>query len=279
MAVLNPGTSSPTKKEQLIPMLPQPIQAKSAEPLFSDDGWAMSEKLDGQRLIVRSLSHAIVGYNRQGLKTSIPSDIHEGFYDIPVGWTFDGELVNGTYHVFDIIEAKSKSLLNVPFEKRYSLLVSVMDRKTYGMKKVPHFSTESGKTGLFTRLLKNKAEGVVFKMLKAPYASGRTGNILKYKFVKDVDAVILEKGVDGKDAMRLGVFKDGDIFDIGKCSTLTGDGPESKVGDVVSVQCLYATASGKLYQPVTPLIRTDKAPEECTYTQIEDIQLPKGKDE
>ena len=87
--------------------------------------------------------------------------------------------------------------------------------------------------------------------------------------------MVIDRGINGKDNLLLGVYRDGEMVEVGKVSALTGDGPRVSIGDVVTVKVLYASAAGKLYLPVTPHLRTDKSRTDCGYEQIIALQTNK----
>lgn len=78
--------------------------------------------------------------------------------------------------------------------------------------------------------------------------------------------------MDGKQNLRLAVYRDGKKVDVGDCTARAGDGLAIKKGDVVEVRYLYVGANGRLYQPTFPKIRDDKAPHECTWDQLVHVQ-------
>ena len=107
----------------------------------------------------------------------------------------------------------------------------------------------------------------------AIYTPGlRSPGILKAKFVKTVDCVVLGLRRNGKDNVVIGLHDaDGTMVDIGEVTGLAGDGNTLKVGEVCEVQYLYAVdpLRPRLVQPTRPTRRTDKTPDECTLDQIQ----------
>ena len=141
---------------------------------------------------------------------------------------------------------------------------------------LPSYSEAQAKKEFYVRLRREKAEGVVFKRRGAVYKQGRSTYLLKHKFTKTVDCVIIARNVDDKDNFVLAMYDEfGCLQEVGKVSALTGDGPKLKIGDVAEVTILYATNSNKLYQPVSPKLRLDKTEKECTLDQLEEMKPSK----
>lgn len=256
------------------PQLPE--TAHDVNSFLNDDKWCMSQKMDGERCVLRASDTAVMGYNRSGEAKAIDGQAHDTLLDIPAGWTFDGEMVNDTYYVFDLLEASGKSLLNHPFTARFTMLEMLLEAKTYGMVLVPHYFYRDDKIEKYAVWEEEQVEGAVFKRVDKHYSFGRSRWWRKAKFVKDVDCVVTAVGVDGKNNLELSVYDGETLVSIGKVSALTGDGPNAKVGDVVKVNTLYATNSNRLYQPTKPRIRTDKTAEECTMDQVLAIKTNKA---
>lgn len=243
--------------------------------LLSDDRWGMSQKFDGKRLVVKVDEH-VIGYNRRGVRLeSIPGTI-ENALDGAEGWTLDGELIEDVYYVFDLLKAAGKSVKELPLIQRVEGLRTLVNMiNSPYIQFVELWTTTDDKLKKYHEALNSGVEGVILKKLSAPYVEGKNTNYLKCKFVKDVDCVVGTQDKDGKQNFELFVYK-GDIeFPVGKVSRLTGDGPRVKVGDVVTVECLYVSDSYNLVQPVSPRLRTDKIPTECSFEQLADLKTRK----
>ena len=230
--------------------------------------WGMSQKIDGQRMVLSIDSGKVIGYNRNGVERDIPATISNYLKDMPVSFTLDGELLNDQYHMFDIVSAPSGTICSWPLERRYQLVCDLAERMDSSIIRKVKIHTIN-KREIFDDLLYFKAEGVVFKKLSAPYKSGRNSNFIKYKFLNEVDCYVTEIGSESKANIVLSMWNGNEFIEVGKCSALTADGPSVKVGDVVTVTCLYVTDSNRLYHTVMPRIRTDKEPQECLIDQLE----------
>ena len=272
-------TGISSKLYEFYPQLPTNVKnGRELDRLLVDPRWSMSQKIDGERCVLKCTGGGAYGFNRSGEGRPIEKKIMQEVRKAPGGFGFDGEVVDDTFFVFDLIEMGGHSILNFPFEKRYALLYKLLTQNDYGMVLVGQAFSEKNKKESFERLRGQNYEGVIFKDLLAPYKQGRAKTSLKWKFVKQVDCHVTGEHVDGKSNFVLTVYRNGEAQEVGKVSALTGDGPKVKIGDVVTVDCLYSTPSGKIVQPTKPRIRTDKQPEECTYSQILDIETNSNYD-
>ena len=240
---------------------------------LDNDSFAMSQKLDGHRMIVKT--GPLRCYTRNGHDRDVPASVQAALGDIDSEWIFDGELLDKTYHCFDILSTSKGDIRKWEWADRQALLKAALNARDIPIV-TQHFGTQD-KTLFFKKCQEAKVEGVVFARRSGKYkASGRTQDVVKYKFFKDVDCEVIGKATGGRDNLMLGVYRGDELVEVGKVSALTGDGPRIQIGDVVTVRVLYATPSGKLYLPVTPRIRLDKRSDECQYEQIERLQTNKS---
>lgn len=260
----------------MIPQLPTEVNDTECEKFLGDDQWAMSQKLDGHRLVLSS-GNGLKRYNRHGDETPVPVVLQQSKLartEVPI--LIDGEFLDETLWVFDILELNGKSLLKFPWFARVEVAAALVEKLDDPViKSIPYWDLLTDKHDMFDKLRNNNAEGVVFADKNGRYHQGRSKSLLKFKFLKEVDCIVTDKNLDDKDNLELAVMRDGAIHNVGRVSALTGDGPNIKVGDVVTVTVLYSTEGGRLFHPVKPKLRTDKLPEECTYDQIEVIKLNK----
>jgi ATP-dependent DNA ligase len=242
-------------------------ETQHPELFVQDDKYAVSQKFDGRRMTIQTAP--VRAFNRLGEEIAVPASLVSEFGHISNRWLFDGELLaNGTYHVFDLLETPQGPCRQQPWEIRQALLTRIFENVFDYAFLVKQVRGEEEKYNFLSKCRGQDAEGVMFARVDAPYIKRRTKNLIKFKFVKQVDCVVTAKGLDDKDNLELAVYRDGEIVNVGRCSALTGDGPDVKVGDVVTVDILYATNKGRLYQPVRPRIRTDKTPQQCDFFQV-----------
>ncbi len=255
----------------IAPQLLNPIEAAEIERLLEDDGWAMQEKFDGRRLLLKKEGSKITAINRKGLAVGLASPIQHQALRLPPDFILDGECVGETLHAFDLLQFQGQSLLARPYRERLKLLTRLLE-STSSLSHIELVQTAThpaGKRRLFERLKTGQREGVVFKRWDAPYVTGRPnrgGSQLKHKFTATLSAVVskinAQRSVELRLIGRLGWVLAGNV-------TIPANHPVPTVGQVVEVRYLYAfPESGVLFQPVYLGVRTDLEAAECMVAQL-----------
>ena len=98
-----------------------------------------------------------------------------------------------TYVIFDLLHLNGHNLRSLPLEQRKNILekilVHVVDGDHHGVLRYSeHLGTRGGE--IFEKACQLGAEGIVSKKASAPYSSGRSGNWLKIKCVRQQEFVI-----------------------------------------------------------------------------------------
>jgi bifunctional non-homologous end joining protein LigD len=88
----------------LLPQLLNPIDTQEVKRLLKDPSWALQEKFDGRRVLVRKAGAEIHGINRKGLLIGLPSPIVVGAHKITSSFILDGECVGDVLYAFDLLE-------------------------------------------------------------------------------------------------------------------------------------------------------------------------------
>jgi len=241
---------------------------------LDSEAWGMQQKMDGERFVLDvrcekggpTIGH---GYNRSGEPRNVPLFLQNPWY-ITNDVILDGELIGNTFYVFDFLSERMKKART---EMRQELLWYVI--KTWGTEHVQAvpFHKEN-KREVFEKFKENNAEGVIFRKLNAHWKPGKTGSLLKYKFTKDVDCVVMERGTEINNLI-VGMYDNGVLVPVSKVTSMAGDGPTLQPGEVCKISLLYVMEGGKVYQPTKPMRRTDKLPEECTIDQLDDLTINK----
>lgn len=256
-------------------MLAQSINPKDLIKYAADDRWYFQQKVDGVRALI-VCEDAIRAYNRNGaaLTKEVPHQLLKVLAPLKgTGVVLDGEVVEYSFWVFDLPQLGNAVSLSTPYAERLDALEVVVNRlQCNELRLLGTARTHDEKLELAKDVLASGLEGIIVRDKTSPYVPGlRAPTLLKAKFVKHVDAVVMAVNLDGKQNMRLGVFKDGTLVSIGECTGLSGDGPticeQELVGAVVEVRYL-SVYHHRLYQPNMPRIRTDKEPHECTMDQL-----------
>lgn len=247
-------------------MLAYPSPSTKVLQLVQSDEWAAEQKLDGHRALIDLTSGT--PYTRAGKRFDrlvkvgrLLSELHQHRDGTANAW-LDGEFLpdRDELWLFDfVIEGGDHT-----YDQRRTLLNAFSDV----MHVVPSYTEWADKARLTQELLRTNREGVMFKRRSSLYRSRRSQNWLKYKFTNTADCVVTDLRLDGRDNLELSLYFGNALKPVAECSALTGDGPSVKVGDVVEVTYLYATPDHRLYQPVTPKLRTDKHPNDCTSEQL-----------
>lgn len=258
------------------PTLCSPITLETLLRLAEDPRWSCSQKVDGTRLLAVVEQGKVTGYSRKGEKTIVPSVIAKALSGrLPEGrFVLDGELLGNEYVVFDLIEAGDNDGYLIgsrcPYNHRLLALqnLALLTKWDKPLLLLPVAQTTVEKLTLIKRVEESRCEGVVARLNAGTYQEGkRSKDVVKWKRRRSIDCV-LNEGTQGKANFTLVLFDNGNEVEVGAISSLTGDGPRLKVGDVVTVDYAGASESGQLIQPVTPMKRTDKDPVECGIDQL-----------
>lgn len=250
------GVDTAGRQTGLIPMLLNPIAEDELAQYIQDDDWLFQEKLDGKRVMVQIKGGVATASNRKGLSIGIPTELEQELQQLP-DCTLDGELVAGTYYIFDLL-GREQDLTQKSCENRLGELATLdsgirdsLDASgpgTYGhLEIVLSYYTTQAKQYLYKRL-KGLGEGIVLKRLDSKYIPGRPnsgGSQLKCKFWSSVTCEVSSIN----DKRSVGLWLDPNDTDIGNV-TVPPNHELPKVGDLVEVRYLYAYKGGSLYQPI-----------------------------
>lgn len=261
-----------------IPQLATPTSDNAAIRMCGNDDWRAEQKLDGRRLIVEIEGDDLMGVNREGKIIRLDDTIANSFEPFNGKWTFDGELMaDGVYWLFDMPRAGDKINLSTPYEERRATLdafhASVFAGSPY-IKLLPSYTSSQDKIVLARDVLANNGEGVMLKKNNAPYSPGkRTKTNMKWKFVKTVDCIVGEIGIEGKQnvGVRLLDTETSEMVEIGTVGMTPGNLAKVRGGDVIEVKYLYVENPEKprLYQPSFVKFRDDKSAATCWMDQIQ----------
>ncbi len=263
-------TSQAHRATGILPMLLNPIDEEEAAKLQADDLWCLQEKIDGRRVLIESVGEKVVGINRQGLAISLPTPIVVDVAGLPGDFTLDGECVGNNYHAFDLLARDGEDLRPLPLNRRLVELGSLLRsaRHPNVIQVVTAYQTAQ-KQRLHDLLKAANLEGVVFKLLAAPYTPGRPnrgGPALKHKFTATLSAVVSRINSQRSVEFRL-LGKQG--WQVAGNVSIPANQAIPKPFDVIEVRYLYAfRESGVLYQPVYLGPRCDIERNECITGQL-----------
>ena len=254
----------------LLPQLLNPIDEKEAERLLKDPAWAMQQKFDGRRVLVRKAGAEIHGINRKGLLIGLPSPIVVGARKIGRDLLLDGECVGDVLYAFDLLEYDGEDYRPKPYHHRLAKLSDLLTKPDITHIEFVETATDpASKERLFRQLQAGKKEGVVFKRLDAPYTPGRPnsgGTQLKHKFYATCSAVVSK--VNGKRSVELQLRNGKGWIPVGNV-TIPANFSVPAAAEVVEIRYLYAfRESNALYQPVYLGPRKDVERHECVLSQL-----------
>lgn len=253
----------------LLPQLLNPVEEIKVDSLISDPNWMMQEKMDGKRIMASVLNGIVTANNRKGLVVSLPLVVATELAELGNA-IVDGELVGNVYYLFDCLSVDNKDLCQHGAILRYQALQTLVDFKPFTSLKIVLCATEKDtKQRIFTRVLTDNGEGVVFKKMDEPYLIGRPnsgGTQLKYKFVESASFVVGATHPN-KRSVSLDLF-DGFAFSFVGNVTIPPNHPMPKIGDVVDVKYLYAFNGGSIFQPVFLRERDDIDAFACLKSQL-----------
>ncbi len=113
----------------LLPQLLNPIDEQEAKRLLKDPNWAIQEKFDGRRVLVRKNGAEIHGINRKGLLIGLPSPIVVGAHKITSNFIMDGECVGDVFYAFDLLEWDGEDCRTRPYQYRLVKLSNLLNRQ------------------------------------------------------------------------------------------------------------------------------------------------------
>lgn len=265
-------TSIPTEDEArdtgFRPQLLNEIEESEVGKYLNDDDWCAQEKFDGRRRGLLRDGATISGSNRRGLSIALPHKLSSELAMLgEKTFVIDGEAVGEKVMLFDLL---TRGLTFLSYKKRYELLMKLIPMHQTYIDVIPTAWTTEQKTKLYKRLMKENAEGIVFKRISAPYSAGRPnsgGDQLKFKFVATASCVVTKVNTKAR-SIGLCVFDEqNQQVDVGNVTVYPNQSIPT-VGGIVEVKYLYYFPGGSLFQPVLLGERDDLMVLDATYKQL-----------
>lgn len=251
----------------LLPQLLNLIDEEMLEALIANPAYCAQPKHDGER---RMIKESQTGVNRKGLTVALPEHLANVFAkNIDGVADLDGEMVGDHYTVFDILSLNGSDLRMLPYSERLDILSKhITPAESFVL--IETAFTTSEKRALYERLKSENQEGVVFKLLEAPYTHGRPnsgGTQLKFKFCASATVRVMSQN-EGKRSVVMGINEEnGGCRTVGSV-TIPANHAIPEVGQIIEVRYLYAYPQGSLYQPVYCGPRPDMDEADCTVAQL-----------
>lgn len=290
-----PGSNRLTDAVPL--MLLEPISDDRAIHYVNDVRWVAEPKFDGKRIALHVREGQVIAQNRLQIECSLHDAVAvEARAQFPLIKTLvlDGELVNGVYYAFDLLDlnGSQREVAYVLRRKQLEVLFAGRD-PTKGALRLGHFvAGAAAKTALLERLRAERAEGAVFKRLDQPYKAGRNPDVaVKLKFWEDCTVRVIahnetgdrlntskvdaKKAKSGKRSVQMcAVGPAGEVVNVGDVS-IPVNHEVPALGALINVRYLYAQPSHKLFQPIYQGVRDDKD----TPDTLASLKYKAGEDE
>ena len=229
------------------PSFVKPQLALEATSPPDSGGWLHELKLDGYRIQARKDGAKVQMLTRSGLDWThrIPA-VAEAVGALPVAKiTLDGEVVvlgpDGTtnfadlqaafqegakkpltYFCFDLLHVEGRNPRELELRKRKALLAEVLE----GQDEIVRFSEhlETGGLEMFHKACELHAEGIISKRAAGKYVSGRSGDWLKSKCLREQEFVIggytfSSDGDDRVGSLLIGYYREGKLVYAGRTGT------------------------------------------------------------
>ena len=253
----------------LVPQLLNHIDEVEVARLTSNPSWGMQEKKDGRRLLLRKEPGLIEGINKKGLLVGVSETVVKTARELRGDFVLDGESIGDYLHAFDLLFLNGEDLRPKPYRQRYIALLNLLAGGLPKHIKIVSLWTDCIDKASWLRDLKaEQAEGVVFKLMNAPYTAGRPnsgGSQLKHKFVATLSAVVAK--VNQQRSVGLRLLNHEGWQSVGNV-TIPPNQPVPKIGAVVEIRYLYSYPDGSLFQPVYLGERSDVDVAECVVSQL-----------
>jgi bifunctional non-homologous end joining protein LigD len=239
--------------------------------MLLDATYGFQEKHNGHRLIICKENDTLRLFNREGANSSKPLPLRVKNAILShrlAGFVIDGELVGGTFYIFDAMILGDEILVNDAYEYREARYHAEFDGYSTQLHPVETARTPQQKRLLWDAVEAAHGEGIVSKNMTTDYKQGRADQHWKLKFWKTADAVVIGPSPDDKDSVEIGMYNDrGQMHRISGCSLRNKF--RLKPGQVIEVRFLYATKERHIVQPTLMAVRYDKSAAACKLSQLE----------
>jgi predicted DNA-binding WGR domain protein len=279
-----------------------PLSWAQLQECFQHEAYGVTEKINGVRCLVAFDGHeTMITYNRRGMPLTSASSATQALKRLACQFVIDGEQLQGeatgAYVVFDLLEWQGQDVRSFPYHKRIRMLEEGMQQaglitgggatsaEAMARSILPELAlltpAPSG-LHLIDAILAARGEGVIVRTLDAPYEGGDTKYIRKFKFLADLDAIVISINPGtSTGSVRLGLVRptDGALIHIGNVRSGLNDQAIMHLAEmleqgeqpVLTVTYLPIRTVGiTLVEPQTSIqkLRTDKMAAECTTDQF-----------
>lgn len=251
----------------LHPQLLNSVGEDAAQAYLNDDDWCVQEKFDGKRIMAAVTGGVAEGSNRKGLIVSMPQEITGTLASLP-DCVLDGELLGGSYVVFDLLALGTQSLRDLPYKERYARLAA-RTSSVPGLRVADTAWNSAAKQALYAKIAAAGGEGVVFKRADSKSIAGRPasgGSQVKCKFYATCTCIVSAQ--NDQRSVRLHLLgESGAAVGVGSV-TIPPNKAIPSVGALAEIRYLYAYKGGSLYQPAYLGERDDLDAGACVLRQL-----------
>jgi len=287
-----------------------PLELAELEAALAEAACGVSEKVNGERCVVacEGLGQPVRAYNRRGSEVSNAPHAALALAKLGCQFVIDGERLTGDkggqYVAFDLLEWQGENLREWPYKERIATLEQALTHSglialaaATIVVTTTTLSAGGAASGLHllvaevdyararevvTQIQQAGGVGIIVRTLSAPYQAGDTRYVRKFKFLADLDAIVIgtRPGIATGSA-TLGLIRpsDGAIIEVGNVRSGLNDNDLCRLAEmlaqgeipVLKVSYLPVRTVGiKLVEPKTSIreLRTDKLAHECTTEQL-----------
>ena len=243
------------------PMLLTSIEEEAkALQLCDNPSYCGQEKEDGERrMLLKEMGKNACGVNRKGEFVPVVPSIRNAADIITLSsFLVDGEEVGETLRIWDLLEHNGENLREQSMQVRYERLSTLVPKyHNLAIRVVPTAFRRDAKLKMFHEIKARGGEGMIFKLVAAPYVEGASKYALKYKF-KSTATVQVVGASSAKRSIQVGVASDDGVQFAGNVAIPVNKDIPS-IGHFIEVEYLYAFPNGgSLFQPVYLGPRSDK---------------------
>src|SRR5512141_1799734 len=207
------------------PMLVTHRGTETAPAYLTDNEWGMQEKYNGfNRIAGTDANAAPFGTNKRGEPVALPPGLAKELTALHklIGGriVMAGEAMGERLIAHDCLWSMGDDLRVQEFRSRYNVLEIALDELGGDVIELaPLYTLTKAKKLAYERLLDQRKEGVVFKLLGGLYVPGRSDCQIALKFT-ETTGVIVAKGRDGKASFGMEMIDDasGQRVFVGNCS-------------------------------------------------------------
>jgi bifunctional non-homologous end joining protein LigD len=120
------NTTKASQVSGLLPQLLNAIDEAQVARLVSDPRWAMQEKKDGRRLLLRKEDSVVTGINKLGLTVGVPETVVHTANELSGDFVVDGESIGDYLHAFDLLFLNGRDLRSESYNRRYTALLNLL---------------------------------------------------------------------------------------------------------------------------------------------------------